>query len=486
MLDTAWRQLRHGLALVTGRRIRVADVEALTRHAVRTQSEFGRLDRERTLEALGRAVDPKVREAIDARRWRRVVRCAYEHTAYYRDRLDRLRLTPDELTLDRRAELPPTGKAALRAMPEAFVSDAATPVLQAYTTGSTGTPTTCWFSTYELDLAAAYSALFRMLANGLGPADTVQVSISSRATLAVHTTLRSLQLMGAGFVLTGIVDPAMTLARLITPVHLPGKKPQVSSLSINPSHLAEIVQLAERQGYGPKLFGLAEILTGGEILTDALRRRAEDVLGAPVQDTYGMTETFPVFGQDCTERHLHFASEQGLVEVLDPVSWQPTPPGEAGMLVVTPFLPYRETMPLLRYATGDLVRVLHAPPTCELAGQPATSQLLGKADFCPESARLRLYQRDVLELLEAEPAIPLPARYHVDPVGDGFDLHIRATDHDHAVVARLEAQVAARDLPVRKIVLTQDDDQVSPRFHRALLRETSVVRTPGGESWTLR
>jgi phenylacetate-coenzyme A ligase PaaK-like adenylate-forming protein len=485
MLDTAWHQLRHGLALVAERPIRAADVEALARHAAATRAEFGRLDRDQVLQAMGRAPDEGVRATINARRWRAAVRAAYEHTPYYRAQFDRLGLTPAELTFERRAALPPTSKAALRGLPEAFVSDTATPVLQAWTTGSTGNPTSCWFSAYELDLAAAYGAMFRTLVSGFGPADTVQLSLSSRAVLAVHSTMRSLQIVGAGCVLTGVVDPALTMARLTAPVHLPGKKPRVSSLTIPPSHLAEIVQLGERQGYDPRRFGLAEIHTGGEILTDALRLRAERLFGAPVHDSYGMTETFPVFGQECSQRHLHFAGDHGLVEILDPVTWQPTSPGGVGMLVVTPFPPYRETVLLLRYATGDLVRTLTGPPGCELAGQPATTNLLGKADFSPEAGGLRLYQRDVLDLLEGEPAIPLPARYHVELVDDGFDLHVLAPEDDHSVVARLEARAEAAELPIRKIVLTRDECQVRQRFHRALLRETSVVRSAGGASWTL-
>lgn len=487
MLDTAWRQLRHGVAVALGRRIRAADVETLARHVRRTHAEFGRLDRDQVMEALGRATDPDVRAVADARRWRTAVRTAYRHTVYYRQLLDRLKIGPDELTFARRSELPPTPKSALRALPEAFVSDRSEPVLQAYTTGSTGVPTSCWFSAYELELAAGYGAMFRMMNAGLGPSDVLQISASSRAALAVHTTLRSAQLIGAGFVLVGVVDPAESLARLATPVHLPGKKPRVSALTINPSHLAELVGTGERLGYRPHDFGLEQITCGGEVLTAALSRRAEELFGAPVRDTYGMTETYPVSGQNCTAGHLHYAAEQGLLEILDPDTFEPTAPGGVGMLVVTPYQPYRETTLLLRYATGDLVRVLDGPVDCELAGQPATSPLLGKAEFSPGRGSARLYQRDVLELLEAEPAVPLPVRYRTDPASDGFDLHVLGPEDDHALVARLEAAAGEAALPVRKIVLHDDEaDLGRPQFVRSLLRETVVTRDGEAGTWTLR
>lgn len=191
MLDTAVRQLRHGWAVATGGRIRVTDVEALVRHLCATHAEFGKLEREQMLEALGASVDPEFRRSMDERRWRAVVRKAYGETVYYRTLMDRLGLRPKDLTLDRIRELPPTPKTALRALPEVFVSSRAKPVLQAYTTGTTGTPTTAWFSAYELDLAAASGAASLMINVGLGPQDVISVCTSSRAVLGSHNVLSS-------------------------------------------------------------------------------------------------------------------------------------------------------------------------------------------------------------------------------------------------------------------------------------------------------
>src|SRR5882672_8937886 len=100
MFDTAWRQLRHGWSMATGRPVRVADVQALVRHLRSTIAEFGHLDTAELSQAMGTAMDPADRRALDERRWRAVVRTAYRNTIYYRDLIDRLGLRPDELTLD--------------------------------------------------------------------------------------------------------------------------------------------------------------------------------------------------------------------------------------------------------------------------------------------------------------------------------------------------------------------------------------------------
>lgn len=485
MLDTAWRQLRHGLSVATGRRIRVADVLALVAHLRATTAEFGPPDRGKLLETLGAAVDPEFRRSMDERRWRAVVRKAYEETVYYRDGLDRLGLRPKDLTLDRIADLPPTPKSALRALPEAFVSSRADAALQAYTTGTTGTPTSCWFSAYELDLTAAYGAVSLLINVGIGAQDIVGTCTSSRAVLGGHTLLRAAWLAGAATVVNGVIDPAETLSRLATPVHLAGKKPKISVLSLYPSYLSLLVQTGERLGYATGDFAVEKILTSGEVLSDALRQRAATFFGADVYDSWAMTEVFPFGGQVCAHGHLHFPADQGLVEVLDPVAFTPTGPGDVGSLVITPFLPYRETTLVLRLATGDLVRRLSEQPTCELAGQPATSPVLGKAALNVGTGKVPLYQRDILDLLDAQPQLPAPARYSVEVADDGFDLHVHGPE-DPALLTALEERAVGAGLPVRKIVLHRLLNEVPrPSFSRALLHETIVMRDEEAGTWTL-
>ncbi|KAA2262673.1 phenylacetate--CoA ligase family protein [Solihabitans fulvus] len=468
MLDTAWRQLRYGVTLLSGRRVRPADLRHLVADMVATAREFGALDTTRMREMREAGISPDARQALDARRWRAIVRKAYAQVPYYRAELDRLGLDPGTVQSQ---DVPPTPKSVVRACPELFVARDAKPVFQAWTTGTTGTPTAFWFSRYELELATTFTAIGLMGDLGLGPQDVFQICISSRAALGLYNTMEACRMIGAACFLTGLPDPEVTLARLTTPVHLPGKVSRPSAISVHASYLAELVATAERLGYGPQDFGLRWIANGGEILSDALKARAARVFGAEVRDNYAMTETFPLSGEPCSQGHLHTAPDLGLVEVLDPTTWEPTAPGQVGMLVITPFAPYRETMPLLRLATGDMVRTLDEPAGCEMAGLPATSRLLGRGDG-------PVFQRDVLELLEGEPMVPLPCRYAID----GETLHVYAEERARG---RLEAGAAA--LGIEKVVL-YDDPAALPRieFYRGLLRETSVVREEGSGTWSLR
>lgn len=117
-------------------------------------------------------------------------------------------LRPEQLDYEHRHLLPPTPKAAIRALPEAFLSTTAKPVFQAWTTGTSGVPTVVWFSRYELDLAMGLSAVSMMNTVRLRPEDVVALRVSSRAVLGLYNTMRDCRMIGAASFVVGLVDPA--------------------------------------------------------------------------------------------------------------------------------------------------------------------------------------------------------------------------------------------------------------------------------------
>jgi phenylacetate-CoA ligase len=95
----------------------------------------------------------------------------------------------------------------------------------------------------------------------------------------------------------------------------------------------------------------------------------------------------PVSGRTCSHGHLHHDLNMGFVEVVDSATGLGVAPGEIGSVTITPYFPYRECMPLLRYDTRDMVcRLAEEDLACELAGMPATSAILGKADQLDDAA----------------------------------------------------------------------------------------------------
>ncbi|MER5886149.1 phenylacetate--CoA ligase family protein [Streptomyces sp. NPDC001941] len=471
MFGTALSQLRYGMAVLRNGRIRPRDLERISRDLVATLAEFGEPGADSALlPGQAGAVDPAVRRTVTERSLRATARAAARHTAYYRRTFDELGLDPGTLTPETWDRVPVTPKSALRALPAAFVSAASAPALMALTTGTSGTPTTVWFSRAEVEVSIAMSTVSAVLGMGLRPHHVLAYAGCSRATLPLVNVEESVTRIGAAFVQIGTVDPAVALDRLAAPLGLRGKAPQITHLTTSASYLAALVEEAEQRGWDAADFGLASIGVGGEVLSDPLRERAERALGARVSTSYMMTEAVPSGGTSCDEGHLHHTAEFGHLEVVDPVTHAPTPPGGTGIIVQTPYVPYRDCTLLLRYATGDLVRRPEAEPACAMAHLPATSPVLGRWSG-PRSVETPT--RSLLTLLDAERDVPQPARYAIEERPGGPLLHVLVRRLPAtALRGRLEERATALGLALVGIV-PHDDPATMPTTGpvRADLRE---------------
>jgi phenylacetate-coenzyme A ligase PaaK-like adenylate-forming protein len=476
VLRTGFSQMMFVTSMLSGRRLRGRNVLALASDMRQTLERFGTLGQD-AADMIGAAADPELQRDMTRRRLRSTIRRAARETPYYRSWFAGAGVDPDSVTIESLGTITPTPKSALRSMPAAFVSDRSAPTMAAHTTGTTGIPTVVWFSRHELDVLAGMSAMALML-GGFRPNHVWANCMSSRAIPAT-TMSRSIEITGGAFLQLGLIDPRDALDRLATPLHLPGKEPQITHLNTVPSYLAALVQEAERAGWRAEDFGLTEIRLGGEVLTDSLARRAADAFGAEISESYGMTEILPVGGQVCTTGHLHVPMDHGYVEVLDPATHEPAAPGTVGELTITPYTAYRETTMLLRYATGDLVKVLPdgEQANCELAAIPATSKILGRVSGSAISTR------DILDLLQDEPALPLPTRYAFGEADDV--LYVVGDPGDRSVLARLDERITELAMPLRGIVLVEDPGKLpSPCHIRADLREHSFNR-PLHDCWSM-
>jgi phenylacetate-CoA ligase len=111
-----------------------------------------------------------------------------------------------------------------------------------------------------------------------------------------------------------------------------------------------------------------------------MRRRIRELLG--VEDTFditGLTELYgPGTGLDCTKHEgIHYWADYYILELLDPETLQPVPPGEMGEMVVTTLR--KEAAPLVRYRTRDMTRLI--PHRCSCGSiLPMHDRLLGRSD----------------------------------------------------------------------------------------------------------
>jgi hypothetical protein len=194
-----------------------------------------------------------------------------------------------------------------------------------------------------------------------------------------------------------------------------------------------------------------------------------------VNDSFGMTEVLPVSGRSCEQGHLHHDVNMGLVEVCDLGTGEPAGPGQLGSVVVTPYYPYRECMPVFRYDTRDLVRRLpDAPLACELAGVPATSAILGKAGQVLWLGERAVTTRDLVEAYDALPTRPWPSRFAAETAGDRIRLTMPAAALDGYSEAAAVGHFADHGLDV-ELALIADGDARMLRPLRCDLRETTFA-----------
>jgi phenylacetate-CoA ligase len=121
----------------------------------------------------------------------------------------------------------------------------------------------------------------------------------------------------------------------------------------------------KEQGVDPRRDTKLKVLAiGAEPHSEEQRKRIEDMMGVKAYNSFGMSEMCgPGVGFECPEQNgLHFWEDYYIVEIVDPVTLEPVPDGEIGELVLTTLC--REAMPLLRYRTRDLTRVLGRSCPC--------------------------------------------------------------------------------------------------------------------------
>jgi phenylacetate-CoA ligase len=103
---------------------------------------------------------------------------------------------------------------------------------------------------------------------------------------------------------------------------------------------------------------------GAEPHTEKMRRKIEAIYGYQAFNSYGLSEmNGPGVAFECPyQQGMHIWEDSFLVEIIDPKTLQPVADGEEGELVMTTL--QREGMPILRYRTKDLTRIIPEPCSC--------------------------------------------------------------------------------------------------------------------------
>ena len=281
------------------------------------------------------------------------------NSPFYKKRFEENNLKPEDIkSLDDLRKIPFTTKQDLR---DTYPFGIASVPLEKATrlhssSGTTGNPTVILHTQKDLDeWANAVARCLHMV--GLRPSDVFQNS----SGYGMFTG-------GLGF-----QYGAERLGMLTVPAAAGNTKRQIkfmtdfgtTAVHAIPSYAARIYEVMEEMGIDPRRdTKLKTLIIGAEPHSEEQRRRIEEMLGVKAYNSFGMSEMCgPGVAFECTEQNgLHIWEDYYIVEIVDPETLEPVAEGEVGELVLTTI--NREAMPLLRYRTRDLTRVLPGECPC--------------------------------------------------------------------------------------------------------------------------
>ncbi len=286
-------------------------------------------------------------------RLRTTLRHVYDNVPAYRKKFDAASVTPDDFrNLEDLARFPFTTKADLRdnypfgmfAVPQAKVAR-----IHA-SSGTTGKPTVVGYTQKDIDV---WSHLM---------ARSIRAS-GGRPGMKVHVSY------GYGLFTGGLGAHygAETLGCTVIPVSGGMTERQVQLITdfrpdiimVTPSYMLAILDEFRAKGIDPKSSSLKIGIFGAEPWTNSMRAEIEAAFGMDAVDIYGLSEVMgPGVANECVETKdgLHIWEDHFYPEIIDPQSGKVLPDGERGELVFTSLT--KEAMPVIRYRTRDLTRLL--------------------------------------------------------------------------------------------------------------------------------
>ena len=292
-------------------------------------------------------------ESLQFERLQLTLHHAYANNPIYRRKFDAAGVHPDDLrSLSDLARYPFTTKADLReAYPFGFFSVPMNQVARVHaSSGTTGKPTVVGYTKNDL---TAWSGLVARSIRAAG----------GRAGMKVHIAY------GYGLFTGGLGAHYGAEAAGCTVIPISGGQterqvqlirdfaPEI--IMVTPSYMLAILDEFRRQGLDPSSTSLQVGIFGAEPWSEGMRAEIESSFGIDACDIYGLSEVMgPGVAQEfvATKDGLTIWEDHFFPEIVDPNTGNPVPDGEEGELVFTSLT--KEAMPVIRYRTRDLTRLL--------------------------------------------------------------------------------------------------------------------------------
>ena len=339
-------------------------------------------------------------ESIKAEQWKlfeKQLEYISANSPYYKKLFRQLSISIKDIkSFDDLHKIPVTFKEDLQQFNSDFIAVPEEDIIDFVTTsGTLGSPVNFALNNADLD-RLAYNEYCSFKMAGLKKSDKVQLTTTlDRRFMAGMAYFLGLRKLGAGIIRTGSGLPQLQWESI--------ERFKPNYLVAVPSFLLKMIQYAEDNNIDYKKSSVKAAVCIGEPLRDqdsnlnALAKKITDLWDIELFSTYASTEMSTAF-TECSEHNgNHILTDLIYTEILDEQGRQ-LQPGEIGELVVTPL--GTETMPLLRFATGDMLSYTEEKCSCG-RNSPRLSPVIGRKQQKIKLKGTSLYPQHIIEVLNS-------------------------------------------------------------------------------------
>ena len=362
-------------------------------------------------------------EAIQLTRLKDTVKQVWEKVPAYRKKMEDAGVTPDDIKeLKDLAKLPFVTKQDLRDnYPFGLFAVEKEDLVRIHaSSGTTGKPTVVGYTKRDLEMwTECVSRIAAM--GGATKKDVAQICFGYgmfTGALGLHFGLENI---GATLVPSSTGNSEKQIMYM--------KDFGTTLLVATPSYALRLAEVALSMGIDPKKDLNVKIgLVGSELLTEAMRTEMHKLWGEDmiVTSNYGMSELMgPGVSGECEYMDgMHINEDYFIPEIIDPKTGEVLPPGEKGELVVTCI--YKEGLPLIRYRTKDVTRLIYEPCKC---GRTTCrmENLDGRTDDMLKIRGVNVFPSQIEEVILS-----------VEEIGPHYEIILTRKDHTDRMEIRVE------------------------------------------------
>ena len=372
-------------------------------------------------------------EALQLKRLQETVKRVYEKVPPYRAKMDKIGLKPEDIkSLKDLSKLPFVTKQDLRDnYPFGLFAVPKEELLRIHaSSGTTGKPTVVGYTKGDMDTWTECVSRIAC-AGGADSSDVAQICFGYgmfTGALGLHYGLENI---GATIVPSSTGNSEKQLMYM--------KDFGTTLLVATPSYALRLAEVARELGIDPQKDLKVKIgLVGSELLTDAMREEMYKYWGSDMKVTsnYGMSELMgPGVSGEC--EHLcgmHINEDFFIPEIINPETGEVLPEGEWGELVITCIK--KEALPLIRYRTKDITRLIYEPCKC---GRTTCrmENLSGRSDDMLKIRGVNVFPSQIEEVVLS-----------VEGLGPHYEIIVERDGYSDKLTVRVELAVATDSFKV--------------------------------------